>query len=157
MTGKADFTEEEWRTVLEGPPSAGMIVMTAAHGGTFKETFAIGKAYAEARKQHGESELLDEIVSAKPEIDHTRYHSLQELRENALRHVRDAVEVLARKATAEELGEYRRFVVALAERVAEAHREHGVAVSDQEQAALSEISSSLGDSGDAGSTAEPGP
>jgi hypothetical protein len=149
MTAKADFTEEEWKTVLEGPPSAGMIVMSAAHGGTFKETFAIGKAYAEARNQHGQSELLDEIVSAKPEVDHTRYHSVDEIRVHGLQHLRDAVEVLVRKATVEELAAYRRFVLALAERVAEAHREHGVAVSDQEQAALAQISSSLGEAGGA--------
>ncbi len=148
MTAKADFSEQEWRTVLEGPPSAGMIVLTAAHGGTFKETFAISKAYAEARQRHGESELLDEIVSAKPEIDHTRYHSVEELREHGLQHLRAAVEVLGRKATADELDDYRRFVLALAEEVAEAHREHGVTVSDEEQAALKEISASLGDAGD---------
>lgn len=148
MTAKADFSEQEWRTVLEGPPSAGMIVLTAAHGGTFKETFAIGKAYAEASQRHGESELLDEIVSAKPEIDHTRYHSVEELREHGLQHVRDAVEVLGRKATPDELDDYRRFVLALAEKVAEAHREHGVTVSDEEQEALKEISTSLGHSGD---------
>ena len=145
MTAKADFTEAEWTTVLEGPSSAGMIVMTAAHGGTFKETFAIGKAYAEARQQHGDSELLDEIVSAKPQVDHTHYHSMEEIQQHGFQHVRDAVDVLERKATAEELGDYRRFVMALAERVAEAHREHGVAVSDQEQAALAEISRSLGE------------
>jgi hypothetical protein len=29
MTGKADFTPQEWELVLEGPPSAGMIVLTA--------------------------------------------------------------------------------------------------------------------------------
>ena len=157
MTAKADFTDQEWKTVLEGPPSAGMIVMTAAHGGTFKETFAIGKAYAEARQQHGESELLDEIVAAKPEIDHTRYHSPEELRGHGLEHIRDAVAVLERKAQADELEDYRRFVLALAAKVAEAHREHGVAVSDQERAALKEISTSLGDSGDVSSTAEPAP
>jgi hypothetical protein len=27
----------------------------------------MGKAYVEAREQHGKSELLDEIVAAKPE------------------------------------------------------------------------------------------
>jgi hypothetical protein len=154
MTAKADFSEQEWRTVLEGPPSAGMIVLTAAHGGTFKETFAIGKAYAEARQRHGESELLDEIVSAKPQMDHTRYHSVEEFREHGLQHVRDAVEVLGRKATADELGDYRRFVLAVAEKVAEAHREHGVTVSDQEQAALNEISASLGDSAGVGEADE---
>jgi hypothetical protein len=155
MTAKADFTEEEWKTVLEGPPSAGMVVLTAAHGGTFKETFAIGKAYAEARQQHGESELLDEIVSAKPQIDRTHYHSVEELREHGLQHLRDAVGVLEGKASREELDDYRRFVRALAERVAEAHREHGERVSDQEQAALTEISSSLGDSGEASAAGEP--
>ena len=79
MTGKADFTQQEWELVLEGPPSAGMIVVTAQRGGTIRETLAIARAYVEARKQHGESELLDEIVAAKPELDHTRYHSVAEL------------------------------------------------------------------------------
>ncbi len=145
MTAKTDFTEAEWTTVLEGPPSAGMVVLSASHGGTFKETFAIGKAYAEARTQHGESELLDEIVSAKPKVDRTHYHSMEELRQHELQHIHDAVEVLEHKATAQELSDYRGFVMALAERVAEAHREHGVAVSDDEHAALAEISRTLGD------------
>src|SRR5437588_10082303 len=103
MTTKAEFTQEEWDAVLEGPPSAGAIVVTASRGGTFRETFAIGKAYAEARQQHGESELLDEIVNAKPEVDHTRYHSVEELREHGLQHLRDGIEVLKRKATPEEV------------------------------------------------------
>src|SRR5438309_3495007 len=37
MTTKAAFAPEEWTVVLEGPPTAGMIVITAAHGGTFRE------------------------------------------------------------------------------------------------------------------------
>ena len=43
MTTKADFTEEEWKQVLEGPTSAGMIVTTAESGGTFRETFAMAR------------------------------------------------------------------------------------------------------------------
>ncbi len=144
MTAKADFTEQEWDTVLEGPPSAGMIVVTAQRGGTFRETFAIGKAYAEARSQHGASELLDDIVAAKPEVDHTRYHSYDELKQHGIQHVRDAVEVLKGKATADEVEEFRRFVLMLAEKVANAHREDGVAVSQPEQAAIDEISTALG-------------
>jgi hypothetical protein len=143
MTGKADFTPEEWELVLEGPPTAGMIVVTAQRGGTIRETLAIAKAYVEARKQHGASELLDEIVSAKPEIDHTRYHSVDELKQNGLQHLRDAVAVLARKATPEELEDYRGFVLALAEKVATAHREDGADVSEAERAAIDEISASL--------------
>lgn len=144
MTGKAAFTEEEWKTVLEGPPSAGMIVVTAQRGGTIREVFAIGKAYTDARQHHGASELLDEIVSAKPAVDHTRYHSQDELKEQGLQHLRDAVDVLGRKATPEELDDYRAFVRTLAEKVAGAHREDGTAISGAEEAAIDEISSSLG-------------
>ena len=86
MTGKADFTDEEWHLVVQGPPTAGMIVVTAQRGGTFRETFSIAKSYVEARQQHGQSALLDEIVSAKPELDRTRFHSPEELREHGLQH-----------------------------------------------------------------------
>ena len=148
MTGKAAFTEQEWKTILEGPPSAGMIVITAGRGGTIRETFAMSKAYAEARQQHGSSELLDEIVTAKPHIDHTRYHSFEELKEHGLQHLRDAVAVLGAKATSTEVDDYRGFVVALAEKVAAAHREDGVEVSAPEQSAIGEISANLGAPGE---------
>ncbi|HEX7266595.1 MAG TPA: hypothetical protein VF256_04135 [Streptosporangiaceae bacterium] len=144
MTAKAAFSPEEWTAVLEGPPSAGMIVVTAARGGTFRETIAMSKAYAEARAQHGASELLDEIVSAKPQIDHTRYHSFDELRDNGLENLRSAVTVLEGKATAEEVDDYRRFVVALANQVAAAHREGGQDVSPAEAEAVQQITAALG-------------
>jgi hypothetical protein len=144
MSGKTDFTPEEWQVVLEGPPSAGMIVVTAQRGGTLRETIAIAKAYVEARKQHGESELLDEIVSAKPGIDHTRYQSAEELKDHGLQHLRDAVELLGHKATPQELDDYRRFVLNLADEVATAHREGGENVSSAERAAIEEIAASLG-------------
>jgi hypothetical protein len=144
MTGKADFTQQEWDLVLEGPPSAGMIVVTAQRGGTIRETLAIAKAYVEARQQHGESELLDEIVAAKPEIDHTRYHSVEELKQHGLQHLRDAVELLQRRATPDEVEGYKRFVLTLADKVASAHREGGASVSETERAAIDEISTSLG-------------
>jgi hypothetical protein len=144
MTGKADFSPEEWTTVAEGPPSAALIVMMAQRGGTFRESIALAKGYAEARGQHGESELLDELVSAKPELDHTHYRSVEELTQHGLQHLRDAVEILERKAAPDEVSDYRRFVRTLAERVANAHREEGVAVSQAEQAAIDEVSAALG-------------
>ena len=147
MTTKAAFTPEEWTTVREGPTTAGMIVITAAHGGMFRESFAMSKAYAEARAQHGESELLDEIVAAKPHVDHSRYHSAEELKEHGLAHLRDAVALLEGKATPEERDDYRRFVVALANKVAAAHREGGQDVSPAEAAAIQEITAALGAAG----------
>ena len=149
MTGKADFSPDEWEVVLKGPPSAGMIVITAQRGGTFRETFSMAKSYAEARKQHGESQLLDEIASTKPEIDRTRYHSPEELKDHGLQHLREAVELLEQKATPEEVEEYRRFVLTLANRVADAHKEgflglSGERVSEAEGAAVAEIAEALG-------------
>ena len=77
MTKSSDFTPEEWELVLEAPPTAGLIVVTAERGGSLRETFAMAKAYAErARQEHGESELLDEIVAAKPKRDHTHFTPL---------------------------------------------------------------------------------
>jgi hypothetical protein len=144
MTGKADFTPEEWELIVHGPSTAGMIVLTAARGGTIRETFAIAKAYVEARQQHGGGELIDEIVAAKPEIDHTRYHSAAELKQQGLEHLHGAAELVEREASPEEVEGYRRFVLALAEKVAEAHREGGTSVSEAERSAIDEISGSLG-------------
>jgi hypothetical protein len=143
MTSKSDFSSEEWQLVLEAPPSAGMIVVTAQRGGSFRETIAMAKAYVEARQQHGNSELLDEIVAAKPERDHTHYHSPDELKQHGLQHLRESVAVLQRKASPEEVDEYRRFIVTLAHRVAAAHREHGQDVSEAEQAAIDDITGAL--------------
>jgi hypothetical protein len=147
VTGKADFTPEEWERVLEAPPTAGLIVVAAERGGTFRETFSMAKAYTEARQQHGESELLDEVVSSKPKVDRTRYRSPEELKEHGLQQLREAVDLLERKATPQEVDDYRRFVLSLAERVASAHREGGQEVSDAERAAIDEIAAALGTSG----------
>jgi hypothetical protein len=144
VTGKADFSEAEWAQVLEGPPAAGMLVMAAQRGGTLRESFAMAKAYTETRKQHGQSELIDEIVSAKPKMDHTRYHSPDELRVACLGHLNDAVAVLEGKATPDEVAEYEQFVLALAERVAAAHREGGQSVSPAERDAIGQVSQALG-------------
>jgi hypothetical protein len=143
MTTKSDFSTEEWQLVLEAPPSAGMIVVTAQRGGTFRESIAMAKAYVEARKQHGESQLLDEIVAAKPERDHTHFHSHDELKQAGLKHIGDSVALLQGKATPVEVDEYRQFIITLAHAVASAHREHGQDVSEAEQAAIDDITAAL--------------
>jgi hypothetical protein len=147
MTTKAEFTEQEWDLVRLGPTVAGLIVITAERGGTMRETFEMAKVYASARSQHGQSELLDEIVASKPERDHTHYKSFDELKSAGLEHIRDAVKLLEAKATPEELEDYRGFVRGLAERVAARHEENGTRVSASEQAAIDEIGTALGRSG----------
>jgi hypothetical protein len=142
MTTEADFTPQEWEQVLQAPPSAGLIVITAQRGGTFRETVSIAKAYVEARRSHGQSELLDEIVAAKPEMDHTRYSSLDELKQHSLANLRSAVALLSGKVSPQELDEYKRFIVGLSETVASAHREGGRGeqpTSDTERTAIAAI------------------
>ena len=142
MTAKADFTEEEWNVVREGPPAAGMMVLVAQGGGSFRETWALAKTYAEARKQHGESELLDELVSEKPDLK--KYDSAEEFEQRGLDGLRQAIEVLERKATPEEVDAYKRFVLEVAQRVAKAHEEEGEPVSPAERAAIEKVASTVG-------------
>ena len=149
MTGKADFTEEEWKLLREAPTSAGLVVIESDRGGAIRESFSMAKAYAEARTQHGASQLLDDIVSEKPEVDRTRVASPEELRSNQLQRIRDAVGLLEQKVTPEELDEYRRFVMTVANRVADARREgfmgmSGERVSDEERQALAAVAQAAG-------------
>jgi len=144
MTGKNEFKLEEWELVLAGPPIAGLIVVTAQRGGVFKETFAIGKAYSEARRTHGASQLLDEIVGARYDRRHTRYRTAAEMKRGGLKNLRDAVALLEQKATPDELAAYKRFVLTVADKVATAHREGDALVSANEQAAIDEITTALG-------------
>ena len=143
MTTKAAFSPEEWNVVIEGPTTAGMMVVTASRGGTFRETYAMSKAYAEARSHHGQSELLDEIVSTRPQSDHTRTHSSEELFTHGLALIRNAVALVAANATPAELDDYRGFVLTVANKVADAHREHDQDVSPAEVAVVEEITAVL--------------
>jgi hypothetical protein len=145
MTGKADFTPEEWELVREGPPTAALVAMTAEKGGSFRESWALAKAYTEARKAHGESELLDALVGEKPDLK--RYKSPEELDAQGLGRLTEAVALLEQKATAAEVDSYRKFALDVAERVAAAHKEGGQPVSDAESAAIERVKAILYPSG----------
>lgn len=144
MTTKAAFSPSEWQLVLEGPPTAGLLVITASHGGMFRETVAMSKAYVEARAQHGDSELLDEIVAEKPRLERGKVHNPEELRDQGLDCLRDVTTLLEQKATAQERDDYRRFVLTVANKVAAAHREEGNQLSPQEAQAIQDITTALG-------------
>jgi hypothetical protein len=144
MTTKAAFSPSEWQLVLEGPPTAGLLVITASHGGMFRESIAMSKAYAEARAQHGESELLDEIVAERPRMERGKVHNPEELRDQGIDCLRDVTTLLGHKASVEERDDYRRFVLTVANKVAAAHREEGKQVSPAEEQAIADITTALG-------------
>jgi hypothetical protein len=142
MTTKADFTDEEWNVIREGPPAAGVLVLMAQGGGSFRETWALAKSYTEARKQPGQSQLLDELASEKPDVE--RYPTREEQELQGLSGLREAMTILEQKATPEEVEGYRTFVLDVARKVAEAHKEEGAPISAAEQAAIEKVSSSIG-------------
>lgn len=148
MTKKADFNAEEWSLVLEGPPVAGMVVMTAHRGGSIREAISMSKAYQAAQKEQA-AELVQEIVSARPEFDRNRYKTPEELRERGLTRIREAVNLLEGKATPEEVSEYKQFILDVANTVANAKKEGGVLgiggkpVSEEEKRAIDEIAQTL--------------
>jgi hypothetical protein len=134
---------------VEGPLLAGMRVVTAGRGGTIRESLAMGETYAKARREHGESGLLDDLVSTAPAMDPDHLPSDADIARATAEHLRRAVQVLERKASPEEVDVYKQFVLTLAEAAANAHREGGFLglggekVSETERAALEEIAASL--------------
>jgi len=145
VTTKAAFSPSEWELVLEGPPTAGLLVITASHGGMLRETIAMSKAYAEARAEHGESELLDEIVAERPRMERGgKVHNPEELRDQGLGCLSDVTTLLEHKATVEERDDYRRFVLTVFYKCAAAHREGGKQVSPAEEQAIQDITTALG-------------
>jgi hypothetical protein len=149
MTGKSDFNAEEWDRLVQAPALAALRVIHADRGGTLRESLSLARAYAEARRRGG-GQLLDAIVASPPSLDPSTVRSPEQLADRADQGLRDAIELLERKATPEEVGDYRRFVMAVADTVAHAHKEGGFLgiggkeVSDSEQAVLDELAQTLG-------------
>jgi hypothetical protein len=151
MTKKADFNADEWSVVVEAPLLAGMRVIRADRGGALRESLAMGRVYQEARAQHGKSELLDELVASQPAIDPSHAKaSREDIAASVAERLREAMRIVEEKATPEEVDGYKRFIMSVAQAAATAHKEGGFLgiggkqISDAENQALDEISTTLG-------------
>ena len=148
MTTKTEFNAEEWERLAQAPALAGVLVIMADRGGTIRESIALGRAYAEARRDGG-SELLEQVVATAPQVDPASLGPADQLRQQLPTRIREAVRSVQEKATPEEAEEYRQFILRMADVVAHAHKEGGVLgiggkeVSEQEQAALDELARAL--------------
>ena len=145
MTTKAAFNAEDWSVVSSAPSLAALMVIAAHRGGTVRESLAAQRAFADALTREP-GELLRELLTTPSPLEpDERPKSEEELRDRAPQALREAVAILERIATDEEVVEYKRFVYRLAEDVARAHKEGGFLgiggkeVSEREQAALDEI------------------
>jgi hypothetical protein len=148
MTTKSEFNAEEWDQVTTAPALAALMVMLAERGGAIRESVALGKAYAEARRAGG-SELIEQLVSSPPHVDPKSMGQPDEARAQLPERIRSATALVEQKATPEEAQEYRDFVLRLADVVAHAAKEGGhlgiggKQVTEQEQAALDQLRGQL--------------
>jgi hypothetical protein len=145
MTAKAAFNAQEWATITTAPAIVAMLVMASDRGGAIRESVAVQRAYADALAA-GPSDFLRSVLTEPGAMSPTdRPQTPQDVHEAAPRVLREAVALLERNATDSEVVEYKRFVYALADKVAHAHREGGflgiggTEVSEKERAALDEI------------------
>jgi hypothetical protein len=125
VTAKADFNAEEWSTVVEAPVLAGLKVVAAGRGGTIRESLAIGRVYAEARRAQGDSELLDEIVASPPAVDPQRVQAGGGIASVSAERLREALRLVKEKGSPEDAERYKGFVLSVGQAAAEAHKEGG--------------------------------
>jgi hypothetical protein len=119
MATKADFTEDEWKTLQKGVTGAGLLVSASDRDftDTFGEAGALAKYLAEQREKSS-SELVRELT-------HTRGSgfgfttSVEKVEGETLESLRAAVATLKAKAP-DEVDAYRQLVLGAADHVANA-------------------------------------
>jgi hypothetical protein len=148
MTTKSQFNAEEWDRVAQAPALAALMVMLADRDGAIRESIALGKAYAEARRDAG-SELIEQLLASPPQVDPASLGPRDQAREQLPVRIREALRTVEEKATPEEAEQYRSFILRVADVVAHAAKGGGVLgiggkqVSEHEQAVLDELSREL--------------
>jgi tellurite resistance protein len=138
MAGKSDFTEDEWKELLQGVTGAGLLV-SAAHR-DFTDTFGEANTVAKELAAHRESE--SQLVRELAGTGGTGFGviaSPKEIVEETIDALGSAVTVLGAKAP-DELEAYRGFVLDVANAAAEAKG----GVKDEETAAIEKITAALG-------------
>jgi hypothetical protein len=149
MTQKGQFNADQWSDVTNAPAMTAMSVVAADRGGTLRESVSMARAYTEARGA-AQTELMRALLGAPPVIDPSDFQPGSDAIQLASERLRRAVELLEQLATPEEVAEYRRFVIELADTVAAAHKEGGFLgiggrqISEREQVALDAIGQTLG-------------
>jgi hypothetical protein len=156
VSTKADYSREEWESLLKAPMMAAMAVVAASPSGpigVLKEMFAVGKGLLEGAEGTTNSLIAAMVADIKagnrPTVPTERPQDLAQVKAQALGACREAAALVSRKAPGEAEG-FKRWLLATAQRAAEAAREGGVfgiggvAVSDAERAALGEVAAALG-------------
>ncbi len=157
MTGKADYTDEEWATLTRSPIVAGFAITLADPGGPIeitKESLAAMKA---AGAPPSDDELLVAISQAAMAQRQSRHNPVKDLdlksstaRQQIVDELKSVNEILTAKATPEEAASFRAWLIEAAQEAANAAKEGGFLgigakrVSEGEQAMLTQLREILG-------------
>ena len=140
MATKADFTEDEWKTMEKGVMGAGLLVSLSDPDftDTFGEASAIAKYLAEQRSS-AESELIREVAGVRGRGGFGITDSRDEVESETLTALQTAKQALEAKAP-DDVDAYRALVLGVAERAATAKS----GVEPAETAAIEKIRAALG-------------
>ena len=159
MTTKADFSTEEWQSIVQAPMAIGGLVTLAspAIGDAMKESMSVAKKLAELAQNTGNEELLGALAAEFKSRDTAKEAQLKlETRDPAavkaqmLAVVQSAAAAIDAKAGPDEATKAKQWLYSLGEAAANAAKEGdfmgigGQRVSPEEEAVLGEIKTALG-------------
>ena len=158
MTGKADFTEEEWARLKRAPFVAGMAISLADPGGPIevvKETAATLKTVSAAAEQGGRGELVSAVAAEALTDARARKNPLHDFKpkgalagEEILEEL-SAVNAIVSEKAPDDADAYRTWLRDAAQEAANAAKEggflgfHAVRVSEGEQRMLDKLDEAL--------------
>jgi hypothetical protein len=162
MATKADFTEEEWATLVRSPMVAGVAITLADPGGPIevvKETSAVIK-FATGSSGEQRDDLVGELAGEVRGLAEQRKNPLGDFKprgalagKEIVDEISRANEIVSAKASPEEAEAFRAWIIECAQRAADAAKEggfmgfHAERVSQGEKDMLAQLRSALGMSG----------
>ncbi|HEX2503665.1 MAG TPA: hypothetical protein VHK00_06965 [Miltoncostaeaceae bacterium] len=157
MTTKADYTEEEWAALRRAPTVAGFAVSLSDPGGPIEMSKESIAALRAAGTPPGDQELLVAVSQDALAQQQQRHNVMKEMdlkgataRDQIAEELRKVNEILTAKATPEEAGAFRQWLIDSAQATADAAKEGGfmgigaTRVSEGEQAMLTKLREILG-------------
>lgn len=154
---KTDFSPDEWQVLFAAAPMVGLGISAASPNGPFgvvKEMFSVGMALAEV-VQKGSDNALVKAIADDMRARGTKAEGVkgvktpEDARRAVLEHMTKVSDIVAKQAPAEAEG-FKRWLVEVAKRVAEASTEGGFLgfggekVSAGERDAIQAIAEKLG-------------
>jgi hypothetical protein len=162
MTTKADFTEDEWATLVRSPMVAGMAITLADPGGPIevvKETSAVLKVVTSSSSEERD-DLVGELAREVRGLAEQRKNPVGDFKprgalagKEIVDEISRAGEIASAKASPEEAEAFRAWIMESAQGAADAAKEggfmgfHAERVSQGEKDMLEQLRSALGMSG----------